>query len=72
MVLVYGTVSVPPALVGQVSPHRPLEEALAAFTGDLAVVLAAAFVGTHHADEVPLHVAVLQVGGVPVGGLGHV
>lgn len=49
VVLIHGAVSVPPAAVGQVAAHGALEEALAALTGELAVVLAARLVSAHHA-----------------------
>ena len=52
VVLVDGAVLVAPAGVGQVAPDGPLEEALAALAGDLAVVLARGLVSTHHADQI--------------------
>lgn len=52
MVLVDGTVAVPPAGVTQVPSHRALEEALAALAGKLAVVFAAGLVPAHHAVHV--------------------
>lgn len=52
MVLVDGTVSVPPAGVTQVPSDRALEEALAALAGKLAVVFAAGLVPAHHAVHV--------------------
>jgi len=49
MMLVNGTVSTGAASVRQVSPDRSLEEALAAFARQLAVVLAGTLVAAHHA-----------------------
>lgn len=49
MVLVHGAVSIPPTAVGEVAAHGALEEALAALTGELAVVFAARLVPAHHA-----------------------
>jgi len=47
--LVNGTVSTGSAGVRQVSPDRSLEEALASFARQLAVVLAGTLVAAHHA-----------------------
>jgi hypothetical protein len=52
MVLVYRAVPGAPARVGQVAAHGALEETLAALTCELAIVLARAFVPTHHALDV--------------------
>lgn len=49
VVLVHGAVSVPPTAVGQVAAYGALEEALAALTRELTVVLAARLVSAHHA-----------------------
>ncbi|DAA17735.1 TPA: hypothetical protein BOS_20055 [Bos taurus] len=54
VVLVDGTVPVGAARVAQVPPHAALEEALAAFARELAVVLAARLVPAHHALDVLL------------------
>lgn len=60
VVLVYGAVPRPSARVGQVPPHWALEEALAALAGELSIVLARAFVPTHHTLYVRLVVVVLR------------
>lgn len=52
VVLVDGTVSIPPAGVSQVPPHRALEEALASLAGELAVMLPAGLVPAHHTVHV--------------------
>lgn len=52
MVLVDGTVSVPPAGVGEVPPHWAFEEAFASLAGELTVMLPAGFVPAHHAVHV--------------------
>jgi len=49
MVLVYGTVTTSAARVSQVSTNRALEEALAAFARQHAVMLAGAFVSADDA-----------------------
>ena len=61
MVLVDRAVLVPPALVRQVPPHRPLEKALATLTGDLAIVLSTALIRADHTYEISVLVAILQV-----------
>lgn len=52
MVLVNGTVAVPPAGVTQVPSHRAFEEALAALARKLAVVFAAGLVPANHAVHI--------------------
>lgn len=54
MVLIDGTVAVAATRVRQVAAHGPLEERLAAFTGELAVVLSGALVATDDALHVLL------------------
>lgn len=54
VVLVYGAVLVAPALVGQVPAHGPLEEALAAFTRDLPVMLPTGLIATNNARKISL------------------
>lgn len=49
VVLVYGTVPVGPACVGQVPPDATFEEALTSFAGELSVVFPAGFVPAHDA-----------------------
>lgn len=49
VVLVYGTVPVSPAGVGQVPPDAAFKEALATFTCELSVVLPAGFIPAHDA-----------------------
>lgn len=49
VVLVYRAVPVGTTSVSQVSPYTSLEEALATFTSELAIVLAARLVPAHHA-----------------------
>lgn len=48
VVLVYRAVPVGTTCVTQIPPYTSLEEALAAFTGELAVVFATRLVPTHH------------------------
>lgn len=52
VVLVDGTGSAGPAGVAQVAAHASLEEAFAAFAGELAVVLPAGFIAAHDALDV--------------------
>lgn len=52
VVLVDGTVSVPPAGVSEVSPHRALKEAFASLAGELTVMLPTGLVPAHHAVHV--------------------
>lgn len=52
VVLVDRTIPVGTACVSEVPPYTPLEKALAALAGELAVVLAARFVPTHHTLDV--------------------
>ena len=52
VVLVDGTVSVPPAGVSEVPPHRALKEAFASLAGELTVMLPTGLVPAHHAVHV--------------------
>lgn len=52
VVLVDGAVSVPPAGVSEVPPHRTLKEAFASLAGELTVMLPTGLVPTHHAVHV--------------------
>ena len=71
VVLVYRTVLVAPAGVGQVPSDGAFEETLAALAGHLPVVFPAGLVAADHALEV-LGVLPVLVDAVPVRGLGHV
>ena len=72
MMLIYGTVLVAAASVGQVPPDRPLEEALAALTSDLAIVFARTLVRADNTDEILAIAVTVLVDAVPVTALGHV
>ena len=52
MMLVDGTVAVPPACVTEVPSHRTLEEAFTALAGELTVMLATGLIPAHHAVHV--------------------
>jgi hypothetical protein len=59
VMLIDGTVPVPSTRVREISSYTSLEEALATFTRELAVVLAAGFVPTHDTFDVLVLVGAL-------------
>lgn len=68
VVLVYGTVPVGPAGVGQVSPDAAFKEALTSFACELSIVLPAGFIPAHDALDL---LALLFVHGQGGGGGGR-
>lgn len=60
MVLIYRTVPTPPTGVVQVPPDTPLEETFTSFTCELAIMLAAALVTTHHTLDILILIVILR------------